>query len=429
MPHLFTLGTLFLAQTASASGELRVAFVGVHTDAVNVEHVAQIEASVRDAILASHRFDVLGNGSPDRALKGQSGAIRRDAFLAEGRQLLVDGRTHFQQAQNDDALALLDDAIRSLSAAAPYARSVDDLWQAYIDLAIALDTDGNSSAAQDACYSAAVLAPNREPNPAFVPPEIVERYRDARALAERDRGPVQFKTTPGELFVDGQSVGNTSEPHSLVQGVHYLEVVGTDGTWGVRSVEVLPGEDSQIAIPTSAPRIGLDASSEAGKSLAAADLYHAVGEHTEADVVLLVRVQDGLASAQLHLPRTDAWSAPVDARYSGPDAVVGVVRRALDGVDNFGRLLQSHPTPLPVALSTNGSLARALFAPIVEAEMGTRIARTDEPVSKKKKWVPWVAAGGGVAVAGITAAVLAATLGGNSAAIEQPNGTIRVGRP
>jgi hypothetical protein len=288
---------------------------------------------------------------------------------------------------------------------------------------------GRESEAEVALSAAASLQPTRQPDPATVPPHIIELYNDVRTKNAAQLTELSWASVPSEARVWLDGVELDARWTSVGRGTHHVHVRTDDGLVGYQQVEVTSSERVEIAIRLEVPRLGQPASSSSGRSAQVTSLYAALGRLSGVDLVLIVGTDDqDQAGVQLYAPSVGAFG-PATRVSSLVDvaAVVESTRTVMGGLMPDGQLDPGRATFVPMALDigANPLLSSMLLTPadtLSEAPaIGLEVARDDPPrepkrppskdVSTKPKWPIYVGVGAGVAVVGGVTA-LAVALGG-----------------
>jgi len=236
--------------------------------------------------------------------------------------------------------------------------------------------------ARDAFASAAALDPEREPNPALFPPDVVGLYQDTRdGLRALDR-PVRITAagSSGTVWVDGQEQGTTPLDVNLLPGTHYITILG-DNQQASEAVVVEASTDVLVVeLEPTAPTLGDPAATSSGRSQQTGGIYQALARHAEGvDYVLLAGTEDTTLHLQLYASRVESFSRSMDIPFSGTaeDEAVQSVPLLLNFIDDAGQLPSANTTPLASSLDlgTNEHLANMLLypappAPIIDGGRG-----------------------------------------------------------
>jgi hypothetical protein len=373
-------------------------------------------------------------------VRGREEFIVQQVFAARGQRLLADGRILYQQAQPDDAATTVETSVPLLTEAVEYTKDVRALWDAWLLLANIEVSRADNAAAEQAVRRAVVLQAARRPDPAVVPPMIVEMYERLAAEAIASAGTISLaRVDEGTLvWVDGE----LREPKTMVSvppGQHHVHVQTPNGQVGYMRVEVVSGQATEPKLEVAEPALGSPSDTSGGRSQQIASLYESLGRLSRVDVVLLAgRVEDELA-LQLYAPSVGAYSEVAYVEDAGDlGATVDDLLELLDGVLQEGGLDPDATTfvAAPLDISANPTLSSMLLAPETGAVtapllgQGTTSVPTTSPreprdVSKKPKWPIYVGIGAGVAVAAGVATALGVAHGGGGG--EGEGGTIVFG--
>ncbi len=421
----------------AACGPLQAAeivVVGVHDGDLDATAQAEIVSAVAAAVELSGRHDALTGAALARRLAGREELTLRDAFLADGRRLLEDGRILYQQAQPEDAQFVLEGATRTLADGVLRARSTRELWDAWMLLGTARAGLGDETGARDALATAVALNPDRRPDPAAYPPDVVRLWQSEREVLDGEAVTLEVSAgeVTGRLWLDGREVGALPGAISALPGQHHLHARTDDGRLGALRVEVTAVGGGPVELPLFAPTLtppGAKAATErAGRIAETASLYRALGRYADADLVLLLGRVDGAPVVAAYAPDIDTFTAPVEVSALGEagDYVAGVAD-ILATLDAEGRPPTSGKVYTAPALDvgTNPVLAGALLAPPAQPAPVSPLPA--EPPPAPKRWPLWVGVGVGSAALVATAVALGVAFGGGGGEPEPGTGTIVVG--
>lgn len=357
----------------SAALAADVAVVGLHdatrSGAAQDEAMAAVIAAIE---LAGH--DAVESTAFSRQLAGREPLILVGAYEQDGQRLLEEGRAYYQQAQLALAVEVLEDAVRRLDEAARITGQVRSLWEAYMLLGTARRADGDDFGASEALQGAAALQPNRRPDPAIYPPNVIDLYDEERRIARGEAGSLTVGFPEGAegveealVHVDGVEVGQGfAAVDDLLPGIHYATVRTWDGRLATLRFD-LEAEETRIWEPELGPAdLGAAVSSVRGRSQQIAALYRAVGRYADVDGILVLGRIDDVLHAQLYLPAADGFSpAAVGTTVGDLPELSGLVGEVLEPLRRDGTLPQDLVRSAPEAfdISTNPVLARLLRAP------------------------------------------------------------------
>lgn len=437
MLRLVLPGILALASSAHAGETPDLAFVGLHQPELTPEQQQRLALGMVHVVEGTHKARALLPAQLASTIEGREGLIVDDGLAAPARRKLAAGIDLYNQAQPEAAIALLEQAVEDFQLGFPGRHEVDDLWRAWVYLAVArlqLGVDG----VDEAMAAAATLAPSRALDPALFPPDAVASYTDA--VARLAANPVVLtvqSTTPGEAWVDGVSIGPTPAVKAdLGPGVHHVVVRAPGGRGGYARVLLesapppepepapepdpeaegvegepavarppepvpLPPRAETVKVTIDAPRLGSAAGSRPRRSEQVGALYRALGTRAAGvDLVLLGGVEGDALSLQLYDVNADTFSRPLEVPFEGTadDEMLTSLPLLMNLVDRNGQLTSTVDQALPLTVGTNTGLASMLLDP---PEPVPLVARR----SGGKGWVVGaVIAGVAVAAAGGTVA-------------------------
>jgi hypothetical protein len=419
-----------------------VVVVGAHDEEQTADEAEALWTSMRGAVELSGEHHALTEEELVRAMSGREELVVEATFLADGRRLLEDGRILYQQAQADQAVGVLEAAVEALAEGMSVASSTDDLWEAWMLLATARIAEGLEPTARDAAAAAAALQPERMPDPASYPPEVIDLYRDERRFAADEAGVLVLTVAPGveeaTVVLDGREVGVApARVEGVLPGDHFVHVRTADGRIGARRVELASGAERPARIEVDEPMLGEARETDGGRTQQTAALYRALGRQTRADLLLLAGRVDDVFQLQLFDPVVDAFGEPVVlSSTASTQEIVGGIAIAMSALGRDGRISgDSVYVAMPLDVSVNPVLSRLLLTPtpLEDASLPMPVAPVPvEPGGRpkaKKTWPMWVGIGAGAAVlvGGVTA--LAVGLSRGSGANTEPGGTLVIGPP
>ena len=416
-----------------------VGLVGVHDPTLSIEQQDALMQAFAEAIETSTRHDALLPARVAEGYAGREDLVLQDTFLAEGRRRMEDGRLLYQQAEHTDAVVVLEVAVRTLDDNVRWARSIRDLWEAWMLLGTARLADGQEPAARDAIGAALALHPARRPDPAAFPPEILAAWESERALSTDEAAPLSViaDVEGARVWLDGRDVGTSpATVPGVLPGRHFVHARTEDGRVGYAAVEQAAAAPASVRVTTAAPVLGAPGKGAGARSAQVSALYEAIGRYARVDVLVLVGRVDGSWNVQLFSPEADTFGAPAALPLTATDDdLVAAVRAAVGRVQIDGSL-PSGPqayTALPLDVSGNTLLARDLYAPVkpappmpVEAPPPVVVQQLPEP--RKPRWPVWLGVGLGGAAVAAGATALAIVLSGGQGG-ETPGGTITVAHP
>ncbi len=410
-----------LTSLAIAADPPTIAVVGVHQGGRDLNAEIAAENAIVARIDATNLYDGLGHIELASRIAGRESIIVEEAVFGPGRRLLDDGRSMWSQAQPDQAVPVLDDAIAALRAAMAEGVPSRDLWDAYMVKGMAERDLGHEDATTAAWEAAVAVAPTRNPDPATYPPDVVAIYDRLRSdlLSEPCVVEVDASVAGARVLLDGDPRGKAPITLSdVAPGTHTVVAIADDGSRGSATFEVDAGAPLTVRVPLGPPTLGEASTSSIGRARQVGALYRAFGSRADVDFVLIVGVVDEELRLQLYSVKANAFSQPTLLPYQGDasDEAAVVVPRVLEVLeDGVLPVDKTVANAIPIDIAANDLLARLLLAP------ATLPGRADEPVRSRPKWLIPVVAGVGVLVVG--GAVAGAVAGGGD------HGTITVTIP
>jgi hypothetical protein len=409
---------------AAPSVAAEVAVVGSHDATLDADGQHALIAAVVAAIDLLGGHDALGPEEVTARIAGREEFIVQQVFGEAGGRLLADGRLLYQQAQPEDAAAMLGAALPELVAAVRYTKSVRELWEAHLLLATMALSEGERAQAAASIAQAIALQPTRRPDPATVPPAVMELFEATLTESTAGAGRVLLPPSVGaRVWVDGVEVGAADRKVSALPGTHFVHLLTAEGEVGFEVLQVGKGADAAASLKTSPPQLGAPGQPPAQRAQLTGSLYAALGRLSKLDLLLMIGRDGEQLVLQLHAPAVGGFSAPVRVQPSGGlEAVQAGVRELFGRLSPAGLLDPSTTTfqAAPIDPASNPVLGRLLLVPersgkvtaplTVElpAQGTPRPPRSD---GKKPAWPVAVGVGAGVVVAtGVT--VLAVLLGG-----------------
>lgn len=388
--YLVSLGILSHSNPASADELPSVGVVGLHVAGLDVADQHRAIDALSEAIEQSGRAVVLGPTEMARALRGREEVVLADGLLGPGRRLLADGRHLYNQAQPEEALPVLQRAIRSLELGQAAAQDIRDLWEAFIYLGTALQALEREEEAREAFGRAAALHPARSPNPALFPPSVLDAWKTARDALQAQAVPLRIEVPGQELILlDGVEVGRGSTTvEGVLPGVHHLTARG-DGMAAYQRLTIdVPAEGEandgpvEVRLNPGPPLLGRAAESNTARAHQAGALYRALGEHARGvDLLLLAGSTTDMMHFQLYAPGTDSFGRPLEVPLDGPLAATAqqALPSLFETVAPDGSLSAEHTSPLavPLDVGANVALATLLTSP-------SRAPQSPAPVAAKR---------------------------------------------
>lgn len=394
MPRLATLCTLFLPITAFAQSETpRMAIVGLHEVTLDLATQETLVTDLAEAVDITGKADGLETGEIEAAIRGREEVIVESALLAGGRSSLTNGKNLINSAQPEDAVYALQEAVESLSIAVQSTNDTKELWEAWVYLGAAQLATGQAEGAEASFRAAAALNPDRDPNPAVFPPDVVGSFDSQRELLRKVPMRLSVKVDQDStVFLDGREMGQAPVVlEGVLPGMHHVVAVGE----GQRAYQLLRveaaenGEGGDVDLTLGAPVLGNSAESALARSRQIGGLYRALGDNADdVDFVLLAGTNDGQLHMQLYAPATDAFSKPMSLPYadSPADEAVATVPLLMSLVTADGKLPSdsTNPLPSPLSLGANSYLSSILMdpreAPVITSSSPATLTKKSSPV-------------------------------------------------
>lgn len=429
------LVTCLFTSTLAHAGE--VAVIGVYDAQRPLDAQVALSDVLAKAIDASGEATAVRLDQPGGKLAGREDVVLEAAYLRDARRQVDEGRRLWQQAEGEDATAALNDAIDSFAAAAPWVVSARDLWDARMLLASVRLSVGDDVGARDAVMDALAVRPDRRPDPAAYPPELLAVWEEEHETAVSDTCTVVVEAVGAlesvpKVWIDGRGVGDAPATVSdLAVGSHLVTVRSADGLGGFVAVDALAGAKRTLKVPLTPLSLGKAKATPAARSQQVASLLRALGESVHVDGLLLVGRDGDSVVVQLYAPDSDAFTDVLKLSGNATDAEIGAAVTALvrttPAAGGTGASAAASAAPLDVG--TNLLLARALLAPHGQTLPTVAVTPVKPPKgapSHRPRWPVWVGVGVGSAVAIVTGTVLGVLLGGRGSASGETSGTIVV---
>ncbi len=317
------VGTTFLlsalvAPIAHAGSLPEIAVVGVHVEGLGADKATRLSRELVDALELSGRLDALGPSEVEARLTGRQDLVVEGMAMASGTELLRSGRLLYERAQPDQAIPELQRATRALAHGALVTGQTRDLIESWLLLGLAQFGMGNLESARAAWRQVAILAPSRELDPLNYPPKVIDQFDQVRdEVATLPVATLQITAGDGgaEVFVDGRSVGEAPVTvEGLAPGQHFVYAIDELGHRAGRRVPLEPGAGISLDFGMEAYQLGIASSKPAGRARQTRELYEALGQHTQSDLVLLAGLSgEGFVSVQLYSPRSGNFSKTITA--------------------------------------------------------------------------------------------------------------------
>ncbi len=410
--------------TASAA-EPDLAVVGIHEAVWSEEHQLAVSQRIVEAIDRSQRFKAVPPMEVSKRIAGRESVLVEDAFLAPGRRMLDDGRLLYEQAQAEEAVLVLENAVEALREGVATVGSTRELWEAWVYLGTARFASDDVSGAKQAWAAAGALNPQRQPDSAKFSPDVIAAYTETRAGLS-STGLNVTTETPARLWIDGDVRGDTPQSvGDIFAGEHHLVVRTQDGRRGYARVQCEAGLWSDVTLPLDSPRLGSGGDTKFARGRQTAALYRALATRSELEWVLLLGQSPEGPQVQLYSAKVDAFSRPIAVEDPSPAGWVKAVEVALELVDPLQGLPSEQRVAVPIALdaSANSLLGSLLLDP--ERLRPKEEKPEEEPIKvskKKKSWVLYAVIGAaGAAAIGTGVGIGVATAGAGD------RGTINIG--
>ena len=414
IPSLFVPLAIGVAHAQSLP---RLAVVGVHVDGMDAERATQLSDELVTALEASGKVDALTVAEVAGQLRGREELVLEELAVRRGQASLADGRALYSRADYEGAVPLLERAARRLEDGLVVVGDPNDLVGAWLELGVARASLGDADGAAEAWAGVAVLDPSRLLDPVAYPPKMVEQFGAAReAVLAEDGATLTVVATGGEVFevlVDGREApGGVAS--SLPPGEHHVWVRGAGELRGYTTVELQAGESRELTLDLEPGRFGADAQSPVQRAILTQELYRALGEYADVDLVLVAgETGEGSVSLCLYAPRSRSFSKAMTGEAGGdPSGTILDLVPALTGyVSEAGSIRSDRVSPQvpPMDVGANAALRSMLFdpAPAITAPVATGGGeQAGEDDEGGRRWLIWAGAGAVVAGGGATAAVL-----------------------
>jgi len=366
LSFLLALG---LSTTAQAKDRPTVAVVGVHDEALDPAQQRMAVETLSQAITDDKRFEVMGPDDVARALAGREDLVLAEAYLTPGRRLLEDGRILHDQAQPEEAIPVLEQAVDSLSAAMAGADATRELWEALLYLGASHQELGHDAAAEEAWSAAVAINSERQPDAARLAPTIVRGYLANRDAALKNTGGMTLKVQgQATIEVNGRDQGSAPvKLEGMPAGTIHVRARGPAGAVAYRAVQILPGTSGTVELELGGITLPSAGDTRFGRIRATTDLYKALGKESEVDLLLVAGGHEGTASVQLYAPPADAFSNALEVPYQGDtvDELANALPGLLEAVGDEGTLpaIATSPTAAPLDPADNVLLAGMLLDP------------------------------------------------------------------
>ncbi len=408
------LPLLLLAGSLHAAALPEVALVGIHVQGVDAADALHALDALERSLEAGGRVAVISPDEVARRIDGREEIIVSDAFLGPARALLDEGRVLYERASPDQAIPVLEEAVKAFNATMAYTTENRSLTEALLLLGFAHIVMGDEDTARRAFGRVVLMDPTRELDEINYAPRIVNFFAEVRAqVLAGGFGSIEVLTPlPGaEVYVDGRRVGATPMVvEKLPVGRHFLAVIDSDGYRNFGVVEIQQDHRGSARVALEARDLARPDDSARGRARQTEQLYRSLGEYLDTDAILVAGIDEtgelgmqlyarhvGAFSKVLH---TDPGADPFEAAADLAPALAGYLTPTGDL-----RADRISPTVLSLDVSQNDLLAELLLNPQPKWEVV-------EGGGGKSRWYLWAGAGV-LAAGGATATTLALTSSGD----------------
>ena len=406
------LPLLLFAGSLQAADLPEVALVGLHVQGVDAAQARQGVIELERSLAAGGRVAVVSPDEVARRIDGREGIIISDAFLGPARALLDEGRVLYERASPDQAIPVLEEAVKAFNATMAYTTENRSLIEALLLLGFAHIVMGDEDTARRAFGRVVLMEPSRELDEINYAPRIVDFYAEVREqVLAGGFGSIEVLTPlPGaEVYVDGRRVGVTPMVvEQLPVGRHFLAVIDASGYRNFGVVEIQPDHRGTARVALEDRDLAKPDNDQRGRARQTEQLYRSLGEYLETDAILLAGLDDtGELGLQLYVRHTGAFSKVLHTDPGAdPFEAAADLAPALAGYLNATGDLRADrvsPSVLSLDVSANDLLAELLLDPEPKWEVV-------EGGGGKSRWYLWAGAGV-LAAGGATATTLALTTG------------------
>ncbi len=391
-----------------------VAVVGAHIEGLDTSAGEQLASELVTALESGGKVDALTTDEVAALLRGREELVLDELAVRRGAASLTDGRALYSRADYDGAIPLLERAARRLQDGLVVVGEPRDLVDAWLELGVARASIGDETGAVDVWSQVAVLDPSRALDPVAYPPKMVDLFQEARdAVLAEDGANLSVRVDGGaeEILVDGRvAPGGTAE--RLPPGLHHVWVRGLGGSRGYATVELQAGESRELELELGPGRFGPEAQSPVQRAILTQELYRALGEYADVDLVLVAgETGEGSVSLCLYAPRSRSFSKAMTGEHGGDPAgtIVDLVPALTGYVSEAGNIRADRVSPQvpPMSVEHNVVLRQMLFDPEPAIAPAVAVAVGDDGDAEGgSRWLLWAGAGAVVAGGGATAAVL-----------------------
>ncbi len=416
-----------VAMVASSASAADIGWLGVHGTDVSPDDRARVARMLAEGVRQSGRHEALSVAELHGRMQGRNRLILREAVLADALELHEEGRLYFQQAEFEMAEAALDEALVMFREAVPFTHDVDGLWRVHMDTALVRLFRGDEVGARDALMAALALAPERVPDGADYPAELLALFEAERKVVVDEVGAVALRLSgdeEGELRVDGRALGASPlVAEGLLPGEHFFTGRTEEGQVASLRLSLEAGQEGAWHMTPTAPALGVPARAAGARSRQAARLARAVAAHATVDVLMLGQVEQGQLQLQLHAPGEDVFTQVVAVPWPATDAQLQAAGVALAAQISRRGQVHGHVGTtgcLPLDVSANPELASVLLQPVVPVTVAPLVAMPEDPLVRRQRTLKVAGIAGGAAVAILTGVVTGVLLANRP--VEQAGG-------
>ena len=307
------LFALHLGSTSAFAGNTpKVYVVGLHVPGLIGDKPEEAAEALTKALDDSGKVDALAPAETSKVISGRETLILDGYALGPGQKRLQEAHVLYDNAQPDQAIPKLQDAIQLLSAGLAVSTDVRSLQEALMLLGVCYVGLGDEPSARDAFKRSVILDPGRELDAVNYPPSVVSLFNDVRtSVAKGTPGKLSVTASmDAELFIDGKSRGPVSDGAiSLVAGTHYVLVRAANGASHFEVVNLAGGGAAKVDALLAERSVGHSEDDPAARSRQTRELYAAVGQYATGGVVVFGGVlPSGQVALQLYSPASGNFS-------------------------------------------------------------------------------------------------------------------------
>lgn len=367
------LACLLASSSPRAWNPPDVAVVGLHIAGLELEAASKLADDLARNLDLGNRTDGLPPHELVPRVHGLESEIWSRMYFDAAREARQSAERQLTEWRPDHALGPANEAVRLSTwglRAVPDSRDLVDSLVVQARVLIALD---RQEEARQALVRALVLNPTLELSAPEHDTQTVLAYRVARDTVRRGgQGSLKI-TSPdfaGRTWIDGRITGPLPlMVQNLPAGTHHVLVRDTARNRWWRTIEIRPGEVTDLDLQADAPAGDGPPLPEEGRREAVGHLYRALGPFVHAEFVLVGgRIQPDTVSLQLYSVTDGVFSeAVIQALPRGDTSLAGhLALDLLDMLTATGALDPDHyGRPLPLHLHTNAVLEQELLVPRV----------------------------------------------------------------